>query len=65
VIGHAGMICGNNAFRKHHVGELSFWICYFANPSVPLLNLTSLVFLRIFAFVSLRCRVSVHPVDWL
>ena len=24
VIGHAGMICRNNAFRKHDMGELSF-----------------------------------------
>ncbi len=29
VIGHAGMICGNNVFRKHDVGGMSFPRCYF------------------------------------
>src|SRR5262249_6561926 len=29
VIGHAGMICGNNAFRKHEVGGNEFPACYF------------------------------------
>ena len=29
VIGHAGMICGNNVFRKHDAGGNEFSACYF------------------------------------
>src|ERR1044071_2917994 len=29
VIGHAGMICGNNVFRKHGVGGNELPACYF------------------------------------
>ena len=29
VIRHCGMICGDNAFRKHDVGGMSFRPCYF------------------------------------
>ena len=29
VIGHSGMICGNNVFRKHDVGGIEFPACYF------------------------------------
>jgi hypothetical protein len=29
VIGHSGMICGNNVFRKHDVGGNEFPACYF------------------------------------
>src|SRR6266498_5807247 len=29
VIGHSGMICGNNVFRKHDVGGEEFPACYF------------------------------------
>jgi hypothetical protein len=29
VIGHAGMICGNNIFRKHGRGGNQFQPCYF------------------------------------
>ena len=33
VIGHAGMICGNNAFRKHGVWGNQFRACYFYRGS--------------------------------
>jgi hypothetical protein len=41
VIGHSGMICGNNTFRKHDVREMSFRRVTFADALVPTLNLTS------------------------
>ena len=54
VVRHAGIICGDNAFRKRHVGELSFEFVTFADTLVQALNLASHVFLRIFAFSLLR-----------
>jgi hypothetical protein len=33
VIGHSGMICGNNVFRKHDVGGKEFPACYFCRCS--------------------------------
>ena len=41
VIGHSGMICGNNLFRKHDVWEISFRLVTFAGALVASLNLTS------------------------
>jgi hypothetical protein len=41
VIGHAGTICGNNAFRKHDVGGISFSVVTFADTVVRLANLAS------------------------
>jgi len=52
VIGHSGTICGNNAFRKHDVGEKSFQLVTFAGSLVSSLNLINQVFLRILAAVS-------------
>src|SRR5207302_1628378 len=46
VVRHARMICGDNAFRKHHVGELSFGFVTFADTLVQALNLASDVFCR-------------------
>src|SRR5215469_8589986 len=61
VIGHAGMICGNTAFRKHGVGEKSFQLVTFAGSLVSSLNSINQVFLRFLAFVS-RCHpASLHP----
>ena len=34
VIGHAAMICGNNVFRKHDVGESVFRLVIFADALV-------------------------------
>ena len=62
VIGHSGMICGNNAFRKHDVGEMSFRLVTFAGALVSSLNRINQVFLPIFAFVSLPYGFSVRPV---
>jgi hypothetical protein len=52
VIGHAGMICGNTAFRKHGVGGKSFQLVTFARSLVSSLNLINQVFLRILAIAS-------------
>ena len=52
VIGHAETICGNNALRKHDVGEMSFRLVTFAGGLVSSLNLINQVFLRILAAVS-------------
>jgi len=41
---------------------MSFRLVTFAGPDVPPLNLINQVFLRIFAGVSLRCRLSVHAI---
>jgi hypothetical protein len=41
VIGHAGTICGNNAFRKHDVGAISFSVVTFADTVVRPVNLAS------------------------
>jgi len=62
VIGHSGMICGNNVFRKHDVGGESFRLVTFAGVLVSSLNLINQVFLPIFAFASLPCWRSVRPV---
>jgi hypothetical protein len=51
VIGHSGMICGNNGFRKHGRGG-SFYPVTFAGTLVSSLNLINQVFLQIFAGVS-------------
>src|SRR5215510_10436386 len=70
VIGHAGMICGNNVFRKQDVGGMSFCLVTFADNVVPALNLASYLFLRIFASVSqgppasLRAFGSLHSCSW-
>ena len=53
VIGHAGTICGNNGFRKHDAGGVSFRLVTFANTLVQALNLASYVFLQIFGFALL------------
>src|SRR5215475_1177024 len=54
VIGHAGMICGNTAFRKHGVGEMSFQLVTFAGSLVSSRNLINQVYPRILAVVSRR-----------
>ena len=41
VIGHAAMICGNNVFRKHDVGGMSFGSVTFADNLVRSVNLAS------------------------
>jgi hypothetical protein len=41
VIGHSGMICGNNAFRKHDVREISFRPVTFTDTLVRSVNLAS------------------------
>jgi hypothetical protein len=41
VIGHSGMICGNNVFRKHDVQKMSFRLVTFADALVPPVQLTS------------------------
>jgi hypothetical protein len=56
------MICGNEAFRKRHVGGMSFYLVIFADTLVQVLNLASLVFLRIFAFALLRRYRSVRAI---
>ena len=62
VIGHAETICGNNALRKHDVGEMSLRLVTFAGGLVSSLNLINQAFLRIFAFVSLSRRRLVPAV---
>jgi hypothetical protein len=59
VIRHCGMICGDNAFRKHDVGGIVFGLVNFAGAHVPPLHLENQAFLRAFAFVSLLRRLSV------
>jgi hypothetical protein len=54
VIRHSGMICGNNVFRKHDVGGMSFRVATVTDTLVRLANLASCGFLPIFAFVSVR-----------
>lgn len=51
VIGHAGMICGDTAFRKHGIGGKSFQLVTFTAGLVSSLNLINQVFLRILAVV--------------
>ena len=41
VVGHAEMICGNNGFSKHDVGEMSFCLVTFADTLVRSVNLAS------------------------
>ena len=60
VIGHVGMICGNNVFRKHDVGETSFSLVTFAGTLVSSLNLINQAFLRILAVVSQGQPASLH-----
>src|SRR5215831_11357415 len=52
VIGHARMICGNTAFRKHGGGEMSIQFVTFTGNLVSSLNLINQVFLRILSVVS-------------
>ena len=66
VIGHSGMICGNNVFRKHDIGGgKSFRLVTFAGVLVSSLNLINQVFLPIFAFLSLPRWRSARPVGQL
>jgi hypothetical protein len=60
VIGHTWMICGNTAFRKHGVGEMSIQPVTFAGNPVSSLNLINQVFLQILAVVSLLAQPSVR-----
>jgi len=60
VIGHAGMICGNDGFRKHGAGGMGFYTVTFAYTLVQALNLASYVFLQVFAFALLRRGRSVR-----
>ena len=53
VIGHAVTICGNNGFRKHEAGGVSFRLVTFPNTLVQALNLANYVFLQVFAFALL------------
>ena len=62
VIGHSGMICGNNVFRKHDVGGESFRLVTFAGVLVSSLNLINQVFLPIFAFVWLPRPRSAYAI---
>jgi len=62
VIGHTETICGNNALRKHDVGEMRFQLVTFAGGLVSSLNLINQVFLWVFAFVSLSRRRLVPAV---
>ena len=62
VIGHAGMICGNNVFRKHDAGGMSSQPVTFAGALVSSLNLINQVFLRISPVASLPCECSVRRV---
>ena len=63
VIGHSGMICGNNVFRKHDVGGMSSQPVTFAGALVSSLNRINQVLPRIFAFVSGGIKDSVSAVD--
>jgi hypothetical protein len=58
VIGHPGLICGNNVFRKHGVGGNEFRLVIFAGALVSSMNRINQVFLRILAVVFLRRRLS-------
>src|SRR5918996_3684457 len=62
VIGHRGMICGNNAFRKHDVGGNEFRSYFFTDALVAPLYLINQAFLRIFVFVSSYRGFSVRAV---
>lgn len=62
VIGHLGTICGNNGFRKHDVGGISFRLVTFAGALVSSLNLINQVFLRLFAVVSQGHAASLRVV---
>lgn len=49
LIRHSGMVCGNNAFRKHDVGGKSIRPVTFAGALVSSLNPINQVFLQILA----------------
>ena len=65
VIRHCGMICGDDAFRKHDVGESFFGLATFIDTNVPPLHPANQAFLRIFAVVSLPGQRSVRVVGRL